>query len=76
MVMETHHVQTRFGPVVIRVYRLREGWWPVAVGGLRQLPAQPTIEDPQLSQSVEVAVQRMVEVIDSLRPRLHRSAVG
>ena len=65
--METHHVETRFGPVVIRVYRLEDGWWPVPVGGLHRLPAQPLTDARLLSRSVEEAVQRMVEAINGLR---------
>lgn len=66
--METHRITTRFGPVDVRVYRLREGWWPVPVGR-HDLPAAPVLDDARLPQTVQDAVRRMAELIDALPPR-------
>ena len=63
--METHRIATRFGPVDVRVYRLREGWWPVPVGP-HDLPSAPVLADARLPQTVKDAVRRMAELIDAL----------
>jgi hypothetical protein len=64
--VELHRIETRFGPVDVRVYRLREGWWPVALGGRDQLPAYPVVEDAALPRSAEDAVHRLASVIDAM----------
>ena len=64
--METHRIHTTVGPVDVRVYRLREGWWPVALGGVRELFAYPVIDGDLLPQSVDAAVQCMREAIDGM----------
>ena len=64
--METHRIHTTVGPVDVRVYRLREGWWPVALGGVRELFVYPVIDGDLLPQSVDAAVQRMAEAIDGM----------
>ena len=66
--METHRIATRYGPVDVRVYRLREGWWPVPVGQ-HDLPSAPVLIDGRLPQTVQDAVRRMAELIDALLPR-------
>jgi hypothetical protein len=50
------------------VYRLREGWWPVALGGVCELFAHPVIEGDVLPQTVDAAVQRMRDAIDHMTP--------
>ena len=65
--METHRIATRYGPVDVRVYRLREGWWPVPVGR-HDLPSQPVLADARLPQTLQDAVRRMAELIDALPP--------
>ena len=62
--METHRITTRFGPVDVRVYRLRDGWWPVLVGR-HEVPAAPSLEGP-LPRSVDHAVSRMAQAVDRL----------
>ncbi len=63
--METHLVETRFGLVEVRLYRLREGWWPVLVRGWRQLPAEPVLRGP-MARSVREAVAQMAVAVDRL----------
>ena len=75
--MEQHRVQTKFGPIDVRVYRLKYGWWPVALGGRERLPADPVIEGHALPESVDAALRRFVEAIDALpaeRPGLDADA--
>jgi hypothetical protein len=62
--MEAHWMQTRFGAVQVRVYRLHEGWWPVPVGPHR-LPLVPVLAGP-LPKSVDEAVRRMSQAVDRL----------
>jgi hypothetical protein len=62
--VEQHRIETKFGPVDVRVYRMRQGWWPVAMGGRAQLPRYPVIEGQVLPASVDAALQRLTEVID------------
>ena len=63
--METHLVETRFGLVVVRVYRLRQGWWPVLLQGRRLLPAAPVPRGP-MAGSVREAVAQMAVAVDRL----------
>ena len=75
--MEQHRIQTKFGPIDVRVYRLKYGWWPVALGGREQLPADPVIKGHALPTSVDAALQRFAEAIDALpveRPDLDADA--
>ena len=62
--METHRITTRFGTVDVRVYRLREGWWPVLVGR-HDVPREPSLEGP-LPRSVDHAVTWMAQAVDRL----------
>jgi hypothetical protein len=63
--VEAHRVETPFGPVDVRLYRLREGWLPVAMRGRDQLPAEPVIDDP-LPQSEDAALQHLAQAIDAM----------
>lgn len=63
--METHLVETRFGLVEVRLYRLHEGWWPVLVRGGRLLPGVPVLHGP-MARSVREAVAQMAVAIDRL----------
>ena len=74
--METHLVETRFGLVEVRLYRLREGWWPVLVRGRRQLPSEPVLRGP-MARSVREAVAQMAVGIDRLEGTVpHRPGTG
>lgn len=64
--METHLVETRFGLVEVRVYRLREGWWPVLLRGEHLLPGTPTLGGP-MARSVLEALAQMAVAIDRLQ---------
>ena len=63
--METHLVETRFGLVEVRLYRLREGWWPVLLRGRQHLPSAPVLRGP-MAGSVREAVAQMAVAIDRL----------
>ena len=63
--METHLIETRFGLVEVRLYRLREGWWPVLMRGGRLLPSAPVLGGP-MARSVREAVAQMAVAIDRL----------
>jgi hypothetical protein len=63
--METHLVETRFGLMEVRLYRLREGWWPVLLRGGRLLPSAPVLRGP-MAQSIREAVAQMAVAIDRL----------
>lgn len=63
--METHRIETRFGPVDVRVYRLVEGWWPVPIGR-HALPAEPVLADASMPQTVAGALRLMADAIDRL----------
>jgi hypothetical protein len=63
--METHLVETRFGLVEVRLYRLHEGWWPVLVRGGQLLPSAPVLRGP-MAGSVREAVAQMVVAIERL----------
>ena len=67
--VEQHRIETRFGPVDVRVYRLRAGWWPVALAGRHRLPADPSLGGEELPRSAELAVRRLAEVIDAMPPQ-------
>ncbi len=74
--METHLVETRFGLVEVRLYRLREGWWPVLVRGRRLLPSEPVLHGP-MARSVREAVAQMAVAVDRLEGAVpHRLAAG
>ena len=74
--METHLVETRFGLVEVRLYRLKEGWWPVLVRGRRQLPGEPALRGP-MARSVREAVAQMAVAVDRLEGAApHRAGAG
>ena len=74
--METHLVETRFGLVEVRLYRLREGWWPVLVRGRPHLPSEPVLRGP-MARSVREAVAQMAVAIDRLEGAvLNRPGAG
>jgi hypothetical protein len=64
--VEQHRIDTKFGPVDVRIYRLRQGWWPVAIAGRAELPREPLITGHVLPESVDVALQRLAAVIDAM----------
>ena len=64
--MEQHRIQTKFGPVDVRLYRLRDGWWPVPFAGRERLPLDPSIVGEELPKSAEAAVRRLAEVIEAM----------
>jgi hypothetical protein len=75
--VEQHRIKTKFGPLVVRLYRLKTGWWPVALSGREQLPADPMIEGHELPTSVAAALQGFADAIDSMtveRPPLGADA--
>ena len=74
--METHRIETRLGPVDVRVYRLREGWWPVALGGVCEPFAYPVVDGDVLPQTVDAAVQSMREAIDGISAQDEGRALG
>jgi hypothetical protein len=63
--METHLVETRFGLVEVRVYRLKEGWWPVLMRGRQLLPDEPVVGAP-MAGSVREAVAQMAVAVNRL----------
>lgn len=66
--MEQHRIQTKFGPVDVRLYRLREGWWPVLFAGRERLPVDPSMVGEELPKSADAAVRRVAEVIEAMTP--------
>ena len=62
--METHQLDSPFGRVAVRVYRLRAGWWPV-LAGRHRLPAVPELDGP-VPRSVDEALARMAVAIEDL----------
>ena len=66
--MEQHRIETRFGPVDVRVYRLREGWWPIVLGGRERLPAEPVVAGRALPTSVGAALRGLQAAIDAMHP--------
>lgn len=66
--MEQHRIETRFGPVDVRVYRLRDGWWPIVLGGRERLPAEPVVADRVLPDSVSAALRSLRAAIDAMHP--------
>jgi hypothetical protein len=74
--METHLVETRFGLVEVRLYRLRQGWWPVLVRGRHLLPGEPSVRGP-MARSVREAVAQMAVAVDRLEGAVpHRPGAG
>jgi hypothetical protein len=59
-------LETKYGPVDVRLYRLHEGWWPVAMRGRGELPAEPVVEGDPLPKSEDEALQRLAEAIDAM----------